>query len=109
MTSAGGAGCQELIAGRARARAQYQHRQPRHGSLSTLNLAIPDVHLDSHRHPSSNLDPVRARDCRRLSAAEPAVWRLASVRHPYRKAFDSGSLDPRIFGAILKQGTGSRA
>jgi len=40
------------------------------------------------------------------------AWRLAPVRHPYYKAFDTaGQLrglrvsDLRIFGAILKQGT----
>ncbi|KAH8702656.1 hypothetical protein GQ44DRAFT_784669, partial [Phaeosphaeriaceae sp. PMI808] len=51
------------------------------------------------------------------SAAEPPslpAWRLAPVRHPYCKAFDTaGRLrglrvsDSRIFGAVLKQGTGS--
>jgi hypothetical protein len=61
---------------------------------------------------------VRARDCRQPSAAKPPflpAWRLAPVRRPYCKAFDTAGwirglrvFDSRIFGVILKQGTGSR-
>jgi hypothetical protein len=52
-----------------------------------------------------------------VSAAEPPslpAWRIAPVRHPYCKAFDTAGwirdlhvLDSHIFGVILKQGIGS--
>jgi hypothetical protein len=88
-------------------------------SFIPLSSSIPIFSSPSPRlRPPSEIHLlVRARDCRSSSAAEPPslpAWRLASVRYPYCKAFDTaGRLrclrvsDSRIFGAILKQDTGS--
>jgi hypothetical protein len=85
-----------------------------HSSLSSSPLHDFDLHPYSELHL---IVRARACKCHPSSAAElpsSPAWRLAPVRHPYYKAFDkAGRLrglrvsDPRVFGAILKQGTDS--
>jgi hypothetical protein len=80
-------------------------------------VSLPVIQISpsrTHTHTRTRTRSPPAAGRQPLNRPSLTAWRLAPVRHPHSKAFDTSGrtrdlrvFDARIFGVILKQGTGS--